>query len=291
MPYPYSDVLAPRPSVERSAVIDGVNTHWWDYPSSTGARTLVLVHGFRGDHHGLALIADALTEFRVLIPDLPGFGASSEWPTPGRTIEDFGRWLRAFRAATDTSDAMVVGHSFGTVVVANAVRDLGVAPVVLINPISRLALDGPRRLLLGVSNLWYRIAGELPGPIGNAVLSAPVVVRLMSIVLAKTTDPALRRWIHDQHAHYFSRYASLRSVVDAYAISTSTTVADYASAIPARVLLIATDLDDVTSLDAQVSVREQFPDAELVVLEGVGHLTHYERPIEVATAIRDFVAG
>jgi pimeloyl-ACP methyl ester carboxylesterase len=32
-----------------------------------------MIHGFRGDHHGLQLFADALPEYRVIIPDLPGF--------------------------------------------------------------------------------------------------------------------------------------------------------------------------------------------------------------------------
>jgi pimeloyl-ACP methyl ester carboxylesterase len=55
------------------------------------------------------------------------------------------------------------------------------------------------------------------------------------------------------------------------------------------VLLIAADRDDITPLSAQVAVHQQFPNAELHVLSDVGHLVHYERPIESAQAIRDFL--
>src|SRR5699024_7878704 len=44
------------------------------YPGRPQAPQLLAVHGFRGDHHGLELIVDGLTDFDVWIPDLPGFG-------------------------------------------------------------------------------------------------------------------------------------------------------------------------------------------------------------------------
>ena len=39
----------------------------------------------------------------------------------------------------------------------------------------------------------------------------------------------------------------------------------------------------------QRALVERFRDARLVVLPGTGHLTHYERPAEVAAAIAEFV--
>jgi pimeloyl-ACP methyl ester carboxylesterase len=56
------------------------------------------------------------------------------------------------------------------------------------------------------------------------------------------------------------------------------------------VLLIAADQDDITPLDAQRAIQKEFPDAELQVLKNVGHLVHYEKPIETAAVIRDFLA-
>ncbi len=265
-------------------------THWWEFPSTARAETLVFVHGFRGDHHGLQLFADALPEYRILIPDIPVFGATSSWPAGVTSINDYGRWLREFLASTQTSNCAVLGHSFGSIVVANALRAPRSAPIVLVNPISQRALTGPKRIAATLASLWYAVGRALPARSGSAWLSNPLLVRLMSVMLTKSREPALRRWIHDQHARYFSRYSDRNSLVSAFTVSTTATVADYASEVTAPVLLIAADQDDITPIDAQRDIQGKFPDAELCVLSDVGHLVHYEKPIEAAEAIRDFLS-
>jgi pimeloyl-ACP methyl ester carboxylesterase len=276
--------------VEHVLGVDDTTTHWWEYPSSARAETLVFVHGFRGDHHGLQLIADALPEYQILIPDIPAFGSSTSWPSGVTSIDDYGRWLRAFLAATQSGDSVVLGHSFGSIVVTNALRGARTAPIILVNPISQRVLTGPKRVAAALAALWYAVGRVLPAGLSSAWLGNPLFVRAMSEMLAKSRNPLLRRWIHDQHARYFSSYSDRDSLVSAFTVSTTATVADYATQIDASVLLIAADRDDITPLDAQRAIQREFPDAELHVLEDVGHLVHYEKPIETAAVIRDFLA-
>jgi pimeloyl-ACP methyl ester carboxylesterase len=290
VPNPYSGELDPRVGIEHISEVDDTTTHWWEYPSSTRADTLVFVHGFRGDHHGLQLFADALPEYRILIPDMPVFGKSSTWSTGLSSIDDYGRWLRAFLAATQSVDAVVLGHSFGSVVAANALRGARKTPIILVNPISQPALTGPKRVAAALTSLWYAIGRLFPERLGSAWLGNLVFVRAMSEMLTKSHNPPLRRWIHDQHARYFSSYSDRDSLVAAFTVSTNATVADYASQIDAPALLIAAEQDDITPVEAQRAIQRQFPNAELHVLEGVGHLVHYEKPIETAAAIREFLA-
>lgn len=290
-PYPYPGVLSPRIGEERSATIDGVDTHWWEFNARQGAATIVMIHGYRGDHHGLQLFADALPEFRVIIPDLPSFGVSSSWPTGVTSIDDFGRWLRAFLEGTGSTDAAVLGHSFGSIVVANAMRGERRAPVILVNPISQKALTGPKKLLAALGASWYVVGGKLPERLGRAFLSLNIIVRVMSGLLVKTTNPALRRWIHEQHSLYFSLFSDRDSLIGGYTISTSNDVSDFAADIVAPVLLVAAAQDDITPIDAQYRVEKLFRSAQLRVIDGVGHLIHYEKPVETAAAIREFLAS
>ncbi|MEN9910652.1 MAG: hypothetical protein RLZZ441_220 [Actinomycetota bacterium] len=290
MPNPFIGQLVSRVGTGHILEVDSTTTHWWEYPSSTRAETLVFVHGFRGDHHGLQVFADALPEYRILIPDIPAFGKSSTWPTGLSSIDDYGRWLRAFLAATQSEDSVVLGHSFGSIVVANALRGARTTPIILVNPISQRALAGPKRVAAALAALWYAVGRVLPERLGSAWLGNPLFVRAMSEMLTKSRNPALRRWIHDQHARYFSSYSDRDSLVTAFTVSTTSTVADYAAQILAPVLLIVADRDDITPLDAQRAIQREFPNAELHVLEGVGHLVHYEKPIETAAAIREFLA-
>jgi pimeloyl-ACP methyl ester carboxylesterase len=281
--------MKPRSGVEHIIEVDGTTTHWWDYPAQSDAITVVMIHGFRGDHHGLQLIGDALAEFRVVIPDIPVFGSSSGWPDGSVSIDGYGRWLRAFLTATSNNTAIVVGHSFGSLIVANAMRGDRTGPVVLVNPISQRALSGPKRFTTAIASLWYSLGGLLPDPFGSAWLGNPLFVRVMSALLVKSKNPALRSWIHNQHARFFSVYSDRNSLIGAFTASTSASVADFAPDIVAPVLLVAADGDDITPLSAQIAVQSQFPNAELHVLSDVGHLVHYERPIETAAAIREFL--
>jgi pimeloyl-ACP methyl ester carboxylesterase len=43
-------------------------------------------------------------------------------------------------------------------------------------------------------------------------------------------------------------------------------------------------------VSAQRRVQFLFPNAELHVVNGVGHLMHYEKPLEVAALIRQFLS-
>ena len=36
--------------------------------------TLVLLHGFRSNHHGLDAVAERLDGYQIFAPDIPGFG-------------------------------------------------------------------------------------------------------------------------------------------------------------------------------------------------------------------------
>jgi len=290
VPYPYSEQMSARASTRYSAIIDGVSTSWWVFDSDPGASTIVMVHGFRGDHHGLQLFADALPEYRVIIPDLPGFGESGSWANGDITADRFGAWLRAFLAHTGSTDATVLGHSFGTIVVANGLRGHRTQAIILVNPISQRALSGPNRLMTAVASGWYQLAGILPEKIGNALLSLPLSVRIMSELLVKSRTSSLRNWIHQQHALYFSRYSDRQSLIGAYTVSISHDVSEYAPDIEAPVLLITADKDEITPIAAQRRVHRLFSDATLVVLDGVGHLVHYEKPVETAVAVRSFLA-
>ena len=281
--------MTPRSGTEHTSVVDGVSTHWWEFPAPAKAKTIVMIHGYRGDHHGLQLFADALPEFRVIIPDLPSFGLSGTWPNGVRSIDDFGRWLRTFLETTGTSHAAVLGHSFGSIVVSHGLKGTRSAPIILVNPISQKALTGPKKVLAALGSSWYVLGGKLPEAWGRAFLSWPLIVRVMSGLLAKTKNAALRRWIHEQHGLYFSRFSDRDSLIGGYTISTTNDVSDVAADVHAPVLLVVAAQDDITPLDAQKKVQRVFPNATLEIIDGVGHLVHYEKPLEAAGFIRDFL--
>lgn len=116
--------------------------------------TFVLVHGIGMGHRYWSDLAEALArEGRVLALDLPGFGEAPE-PRHPYTMSESGEYLTELLAAEALdAPAVLVGHSMGTQIVAEAAAqrpDL-VASVVLIaptvNPRERSAVVQGVRLL------------------------------------------------------------------------------------------------------------------------------------------------
>lgn len=304
---PYAAALGRIPVRRAEVPLLGGVTRYWDYGDPESPLTLVLVHGFRGDHHGLEPVVAQLRGMRLISPDLPGFGASAPMTGAAHDIAGYGRWLRAFLASLELSGRVVLlGHSFGSIVVAGMLADgrdtaeqdaAGQSAgeprpdaVVLVNPIGQPALQGPRGILTRLAIFYYWLAAVLPERLGFALLRNRLIVRTMSAAMAKTKEPALRRWIHDQHGRYFSAFGDRRVVLEAFRASVSHDVSEYAARIPERTLLVAAVDDDITPIAAERRLRALFPDAELVEIADVGHLIHYEKPVEAARAIDAFLS-
>ena len=75
VPTPHAAALARIPVRERSVDVLGSTTRYWEYGPPDAANTVVIAHGYRGDHHGLEPVIALLPEVRFVGPDLPAFGA------------------------------------------------------------------------------------------------------------------------------------------------------------------------------------------------------------------------
>lgn len=287
---PYSALLETIPVQRREVEVLGGTTAYWVYGPPDAETTIIAVHGFRGEHHGLEPVVAHLDGVRIISPDLPGFGETA--PIPGRRhdLSAYSDWLAAFAPAV-APGAVILGHSFGSIVVAAAVAaGLATPRVILVNPIGAPALEGPRGILTRLAVFYYWAGARLPKPVGDALLRNGAIVRVMSVSMAKTRNAELRRFIHDQHDTYFSRFADRDVLHDGFLASVSNDVRAYAPRISQPTLLVAAQRDDITPIEAERHLATLFPDATLVEIPDVGHLIHYETPASAADAIRRFLA-
>lgn len=292
-PAPHAALLAANPPREHTVTVLGQTAHYWEYGPADAAVTLLLVHGFRGEHHGLEPVAVRLPGVRVISPDLPGFGRSPAFADRVHDIDSYAQWLTEFtRVLGIEGTAIVLGHSFGSIVASAAVASgLRTPKLILVNPIAAPALEGPSGLLSRLTELYYRAGETLPERLGRGLLSNGLIVQFMSVTLAKTRDRELRRWIHGQHHAYFSEFASRRSVSEGFTASISHDVSMVAERITAPTLLVAAEKDPIAAVPAQQRLQQLFPDARLEVIAGVGHLIHYEKPAEAASLIAEFIGA
>lgn len=264
---------------------------------AAGAARLLLIHGFRGDHHGMQLIADGLPEFEVLVPDLPGYGQS-----PPLSQVDAGRLqhsVELYAAAVDGlaqalhlgAGDVLMGHSFGTIVcAAHCVQHhRGWAGVVLSAPISDSIFRG--RLLPGAAavEMYYRLCQVLPEAAADAVLRSPAALEVMNFTLGVGWDDDLKAFVKDQHRQFFGGYWDRRTLLESYRASSRHTVSQYAPSVEAPVLLLAGSQDSLSTPAGLRGLRDLLPHAQLEIIRGAGHLVHYEKPAQLARSVRRFV--
>ncbi|MEJ1114819.1 alpha/beta hydrolase [Paenarthrobacter sp. CCNWLY172] len=290
----FSEALPGR-TVASDIDVDGSNVAYWTYEPVTvtpKTRTILVIHGFRGDHHGLLRVADQLPEMRIIMPDLPAFGSSDPFVDDEHTVERYGQFISSFMSALGLGPKTVLlGHSFGSIVASHfaATHPHAIYPLILINPIAAPALEGPKGIMTKLAVLYYQVSARLPRPLGLAILRNRAIVRIMSITMAKTKNKALRRFIHGQHDAYFSAFADRKSLLESFKASVSGHVAEVAEQLTLPVLLVAGEKDEIATLPNQYKLMERLPDARLEVIPGVGHLIHYETPVPAAEAIRTFL--
>ena len=286
---PLTSSLHPRHHTVRNL---GSTLHYWEY-NGDKRPTIVVIHGYRGTHHGLERVIAHMPKYRFIVPDLPGFGDSAPLAAGAHDIEGYATAMAHFIRQLSLEGSILVGHSMGSIVAAELAKshpDL-IELLVLINPIAAHPLKGTSGLVVTPSIFYHWLGGKaLPAGLGRKLLDSKTFLLFGSVLMAKTRDKNLRRLVHANHLRHMTAYASPRMLYEAYLGSLSGTVTDRAPHITVPTLLVAGDKDDLAPPATQKRLVQQLPGAELVVIDDVGHLIHYETPLEAAEAIDRFIA-
>src|SRR5437868_8239605 len=125
-------------------------------------QTIIMIHGFRGTHHGLLLIANFLKGNRLIIPDLPGFGKGAKLKT--YDLDNYVLWLHRYMKALQLKELpILLGHSFGSIICAAYAEKYPdtIKKLVLVNPIGAPALEGPNKVMTKLAIIYYKIGTKL----------------------------------------------------------------------------------------------------------------------------------
>ena len=254
--------------------------------------TLILIHGFTGSHEGFQYLVPLLTDFRLIIPDLPGFGVSP-LPNEKLSLRNLGSLLIDFVQALDLDDKPhLIGHSMGSLIVGEAVRQrpgIFAKKIVLVSPVpSPVGIFDMRKIGVLISKLYYSASHRLPFA-GSRLATSQKLTRLSTMMIMSTKDKVLKRTIYNHHFNNLKYISSIGWYKRLYKEINESGISQYRHALkPFNILVISGDRDSVTPLNKQKKTLRTIT-AKLVIIPNGGHLSHYEKPTEIATAISQFL--
>ena len=262
--------------------------HRWVYAYSNDAPrdapTIVMVHGFTGSKENWYLLAERLRgRYRLLIPDLPGWGESER-----KAGEDYGfveqsDRLDAFvRAVSPGRPVVLLGHSMGGSIVALTA--------------ARHPRDVARIGLFAAAGVRFRdnqfgidvLAGKNPFGVEDEATLHRYLDILFHDEAAKPAIPwpASVGFI----AHRRKDAAFEQSVLDRIGRGPERFLpGDEAANIHQPALLLWCRQDAVIDPSAMALYAARMPQAAQVMLDGCGHMSIMERPDAVADAVKALI--
>jgi abhydrolase domain-containing protein 6 len=261
----------------RSIHVD--DTTWSYYEGGTGP-TVVLVHGFSSNKDTWLAVAERLRgRFHLVIPDLPGWGASTRIEGGNYDIDTQAARLDAFIRALDLREVSLVGHSMGGAIVGVYAADWPGRG-------HRLVLIAPQGLSFDENDFVRELdAGGNPFVFDDRA-GLERTARLVYLNPPAFTDDDVRAAVADNRRNrgfIETTLAQIRAPSQWLALDRSV------GRLTVPVAGVGCRLDKAIDISALRTLREKLPTARTEVLEGCNHLPLLELPDETAKIVAAFV--
>jgi pimeloyl-ACP methyl ester carboxylesterase len=277
-----------NPPVGRFITVDGVRLHYADRGTGT---PLVLLHGNGSmieDFLSSGLIEQAAKKYRVIAFDRPGFGHSERPRSTVWTPEAQAHLIAAALKEIGVPRAIVLGHSWGTLVAV------------------ALALKYPQEVqgLILASGYYY------PNARADVLILSPPAIPLIGDLLSYTVSPILSRlmWplllrkifgpspvpkkFKDFPEEMVVRPSQIRASAaeTALLIPSARTLQEKYRQLQMPVAIIAGAEDRFIENQQSANLHRDIPQSTLRCIPGTGHMVHQTATAEIMSTI-DMVAG
>ena len=259
--------------------------YWEKFLSNT--TTIIMLHGFTGNHAGLVATGRLIKGARVIIPDLPGFGIS-DMPNEPHNIESLANSVAEFIKALKLKTPPILhGHSLGSIIatrIAVNYPNLIDDTLILQNATAKssLSLKDGRMAGVLISSAYYWLGARTK--FGKALVDSKAVSVQLTHMIASTENPELLKKIEDHHISDL-KYVRHKYYSKIYNSIIKLGVNQSAPKITQKVMLISGVKDVVTPVKHQRELVSELKQGRLYEIDGVGHLTHFETPEKVAEYI------
>jgi len=263
--------------------VDGVTWPYLDGGLESG-EIVILLHGFGGDKDNWPLYARHLSKtFRVIAPDLPGFGENGRDPDPDadyRISTQVGR-LRKFVEAMGIDRFHIAGNSMGGYLA------LEYALAYPSSVITMLLLNNA-----GVSSI-NKSEVEVAANRGENMLVVSSLQELDKLLKLIVYRPMPIPGVVKQHIG--KRLIDQRCFLDRifwslYDDNLNRPLDDQLHNVSVPTLIIWGCCDRIIDVSCTEIMKERIPHNQCIVFEKTGHVPMLECPVQTASAHREFIS-
>lgn len=238
---------------------------------------VVLVHGFPFNHHIWdAQIADLGVSYRVIAPDLRGFGESAA-PDDGYSMDDFAADVVTLLDRLGIDRAVWVGHSMGGYLTFSALRRWPERVRAVAFVATHARPDTPEKkiqretsadnaMISGVSDTAFSMMGTIFA--SGVDRQGPMAQRIYDIMIG-TAPHAVAGALRGMAARPDSR--------------------DVARSLSIPALVVAGEDDEAVGAELTSELAQIIPNAQHVVIPGAGHMPMVEQPDAFTNTLRKFL--
>lgn len=253
---------------ERFTHVDGLRI---GYREEGNGLPLLILHGWGGSSASWERVGSILAPrgFRVVIPDLPGFGASDPPPAVWGS-EEYARFAVSFADAVSMESFFLLGHSFGGQIAAVAASRAPRRVLRVVLAGAAIIRSGPRikeRIMRTCSIVFHLLFFFLPVP------KLKENVRVLAYRILRRPD-------------YIRAIGIMKDIMKKVIAQDGRAVLPDIR-VPA--LVVWGEDDYLTPLREGKMIHSLLPSSSLIVIPKLGHNLHYQDPERLADEVTSFL--
>jgi pimeloyl-ACP methyl ester carboxylesterase len=269
--------------IRHTILVMGKRVAYWER-NPNWSRTIVMLHGFRGNHMGLTDMSQHFAGFRLILPDLPGYGDSEPLDVK-HTLVNYAKWLDAFIEAIELEDFVSWSHSYsGSIALIQAATGDHKPSAIVSVSLAALRRDLPSLF----STFYYWVGQFLPRRVRHRWIASRTLDQATGRWLFMTATGKRRRELMKRGLRNLP-LLNAKVVTEEYLSALSTNLDWYAARITMPALIIAGAKDFLVPLRRLERLARKMPNGTVSIMDDQGHIAPIERPAATATITKRFL--